>query len=245
MEESFYVNLYSANSKLLYPANHAARYTNQLPKRLHLNDNYEFAITNLHIPATLSTVYDGSYAAWIMVGGKIIERCFINEENYKDLSKMLHQLKTEVGEFYKFEMKEGKVKIQKTGSIAVALRLSSTLAAVLGYKEWSEFEVATRTPEYPPNIYCNVPNEVFVGCDIAKPQINGESYKSIIASACFNADQHPFGTKIQVKFSNLQYIPLNKNEIDGITIYLTDSSGRLLPFSSGTSFCTLHFRKLQ
>ena len=242
MEDSFFVYLYSHHSQTFHTENSSAQFTNILPRRLKFDDSFEVALTNLHVPATLKNVYDGNCKAWIKIGNVLEGRCDIRSGYYDDVTRILQQLNDKFVGNYVFMIQNDKV-TGAPNTDNVFVKLSPALASILGYVTWDDYSNETNISYLKPDSRRGLPNEVYVHCNITKPQIHGESYKNILASSCINTSNVLYGSQLQLKISSLQYVPICVKEFDQIEIHLTDHKDSFLPFTSGRSYCSLHFRK--
>lgn len=242
MEKSFFVNLYSNHSQIFHAENTAANFTNLLPKRLKFEEEYEVALTNLHIPATLQNSFHSNLKAWLKIGITISLRCDIPNNYYHNIVNILVELNEKFKDYYQFIIQDNRVVARPTAE-NISVKLSPSLALVLGFVDWNVFTKDAIVGLLEPDTMRSLPSEVYVHSNISKPQIDGERYKNILSSSCINTKEYLYGSKIQVKISPLQYVALSVSEFDRIEIHLTDHKDRFLPFSSGTSYCSLHFKR--
>lgn len=90
-----------------------------------------------------------------------------------------------------------------------------------------------------------IPDKLFVYCDICEPYITGDVQSPLlrIVPVEVHGSDYVYG-KNQVKhFSALHYIPLRRVTLREIEIDIKDELGQRIPFESGTSSVTLHFRR--
>jgi hypothetical protein len=67
-DESFHVTLESDSSLSYHASNKASSFINKLYKRVELNEDWEVALLELHVPVTLCNFYHNDSAAWSSVG---------------------------------------------------------------------------------------------------------------------------------------------------------------------------------
>jgi hypothetical protein len=87
------------------------------------------------------------------------------------------------------------------------------------------------------------PSHIYVYCDLVEPQIVGDTMAPIIRMVNTDYSKAKFGENITKSFVSLQYVPLMKLNFSTVEMDLRDSAGQLIPFCSGHSSVTLHFRR--
>ncbi|KAF4528492.1 hypothetical protein B566_EDAN016896 [Ephemera danica] len=150
---------------------------------------------------------------------------------YDDVTRILKQLNDKFIGNYVFMMQNDKV-TGAPNTDNVFVKLSPALASILGYVTWDDYSNETNISYLKPDSRRGLPNEVYVHCNITKPQIHGESYKNILSSSCINTSNNLYGSQLQLKISSLQYVPICVKEFDQIEIHLTDHKDSFLPFTS-------------
>lgn len=243
IDETFFVTLMSNSSSFLFPHNSPSTFTNKLPKRFEFNNEMEVALIELHFPFALCNMYNKISRAWLMRGDKIIYRCIIDDDHIGDIRYVLSKLEEDFHENYEFNLIGERVVISNITSELLTLRFTKTLAMQLGFPTGLEFsEKEIRAPSKP-NLNIGLPSHAFVYCDIVNPQIVGDQLSQILRSITIETRNYMHGGQGYITFPHAQYIPLSVNTLDQISINITDSTGKMLPFISGTSSALLHFRK--
>jgi hypothetical protein len=87
------------------------------------------------------------------------------------------------------------------------------------------------------------PSHIYVYCNLVEPQIIGDTLAPIIRMVNTDFQQYSFGENVTKSFASLQYVPLMKLSFSTVKIDLRDNTGNLIPFCSGHSAVTLHFRR--
>ena len=77
-------------------------------------------------------------------------------------------------------------------------------------------------------------------CDLVEPQYVGDSLSPLLRIAKVEGSH---GDLISQSFNNPHYIPIGKRSFDTVEIDIRDDTGRKIPFQSGKSVITLHFRE--
>ncbi|XP_072760081.1 uncharacterized protein [Anoplolepis gracilipes] len=91
----------------------------------------------------------------------------------------------------------------------------------------------------------DIPDKLFVYCDICEPYITGDVQSPLlrIVSVEGHGRDYEYGTNQVEHFSSLHYIPLRRTNFSRIEIDIRDQFGKKITFESGTSTVTLHFRR--
>lgn len=126
-----------------------------------------------------------------------------------------------------------------------ACMLSNQLALQLGY---NPDEIITTVGKYAPHVIntsAGIPDRMLVFCDILEPQIIGDSWGKVFRVVSTNADiNRPyFGQPCSINFNTEQYIPVQSQNFETITIDILDIENRPVSFHYGTLSVKLHFRK--
>ena len=85
-------------------------------------------------------------------------------------------------------------------------------------------------------------HQIFVYTDIITPHAVGDHEVPLLKQ--FSVTSPPeFGSPVDVVPPVTAYYPVNRNPIDSIEIILRDGTGQKIPFTSGRTITTLHFRQ--
>ena len=86
-------------------------------------------------------------------------------------------------------------------------------------------------------------NILYIYSDIVAHRIVSDSYAPLLRAVSVPSETK-FNTRVVIEFSNVQYVALDKTDIDTISIVIRDSLGRVVTFPAGEVVLTLHFKKL-
>ena len=83
-------------------------------------------------------------------------------------------------------------------------------------------------------------SNIYVYCDIVKPQFVGDTYAQLLKSIPV---ERKFGDTIAKTYTNIQYVPVQTKSFEIVKILLRGDTGKPVPFKRGKVVITLHFRK--
>jgi hypothetical protein len=83
---------------------------------------------------------------------------------------------------------------------------------------------------------------LFVYCSLVEDSIVGDSRVPLLRSVPVKGR---YGETIREVFEQAMYMPVRTNNFDQIEISINTEDGQLVPFNSGVSSVTLHFRRVQ
>jgi hypothetical protein len=242
--DSFYITLISNSSKDMNPYNCSSSFCNNFPKRFELFDDFEVALTKITFPLTLKNMYSDRSMAWIKTGNSINKRSVLTEEYNNNIHSILSKLENDFERTFTFSLQDGRVVIKnESADDTECLRLSSTLAAQLGFIHQEEFLCGEHKASHNFDLDAGVPHQLFFYTNIIKPQIYGDKFLQIIQSTVIERKDLFYGSSKEINFSNLQYFPTSVRDFDQIFFNIKDNNGFLAPFVSGVCTVTLHFRR--
>lgn len=256
---SFYVTLPSNSSPNLFPNNQPGHFFVKLPQTIDVTSQYEVGLVEIQFPNTYCNIHEDE--VWIQyyepktgpdesVKDPII--IAITPGMYTSVDSIILALKRKI---LKAEIKAGKMgiltlhhnktlrhsffKLNERGAI---VRISDKLQKILGFPfsevddnrhilkgDFSEIELDTDL------------TNVFVYCDLVAARPVGDVMVPLLRTVPI-LDKRAI-TVFRV-YDKPHYVPLSRFAFDTIEILLTDDLGQKLPFLSGTSIVTLHFRTL-
>lgn len=118
----------------------------------------------------------------------------------------------------------------------------SSIRSILGFS--ARIVGGTKDKYYPGDHIVNIltVNTVFVNCDVINNSYNNGVLAPIIYS--FFPNVAP-GFKIVRNVENPIYLPINKNQINNITVWLTDQNNNPLNFRGETITIRFHLRRIK
>ena len=246
---SFYVTLPSNGSMNVFPDNTVTEYKNKLPRPLHLDGEWEVGLVECTYPYS-----------WFQICNETSEIYTRNtsrgDEGGKWLKATLNPVRvinaTEIGlrRYLPDDLRNANVLLfdghnfnwlvkmkAKTGK---EVRFEGKITQTLGVPDPFVLEDTWTYGRYPWAVQ-NV-HQIFVYTDIISPHAVGDREVPLLKQFCVTG-LPDFGLPVNVTPPVTAYYPVNRNPIDSIEIVLRDGTGKKIPFTSGRTIVTLHFRQ--
>jgi hypothetical protein len=258
MDDSFYITVLSnaTGSKKTYPRNTHAKFTTPLIKSIDLYDNYEVGLKEFQCPISFFMVdneadYYLSADTGIILDGSVLtptNLASIPRGNYDDipqLLKYLNAIPSISGKFkltYDAETRHVSAKIDKPKekNEKMVVNLSPKLRNLLGFEQ--NTPIVSGVAPNPANLYINVPQQLFIFCDIVEPQLLSDGAFPLLRNIGIE-DITKFGNLFVANFDNPDYVPVLKTHFSNIEINIKTDLGSPAPFQFGPSLVKVHFRK--
>jgi len=166
----------------------------------------------------------------------------------KKVSKSIEDIITAINEQakgYKFVVHDNKVSyiIEKGSFFYTDIEINKHCAAILGLTETEQtFDSdgnSVYTGQFAPSFNYGK-TRMFIYSDIAEHQFVGDQMAPLLRIATYDGRNDKITT---IGFTHLHYIPVSKNYIEFIHMYIRSETGETLPFETGTFSATLHFRQ--
>ena len=241
----FYITLPSDSSMNIYPNNTLAHFKTKLVERVHLEGEYEVALTEIIYPNR-----------WINFGdGMIIYRDTPNREKGptwnieigrgylatgEDLVKRLNEIlqsRRVIGAT--FDYNEFTRKVGVSLAHENTLGMNDTLQDFLGFNQSDLYRgghvTSTKTLDLNAGMHL-----LYIYSDIVSHSLVGDT-KVPLLRVCNTSGGE--GGETRVAFTNPQYFQVAHRDFETIKININNELGKPMPFSVGKSVCTLHFRR--
>lgn len=271
--EDFYVTLLSNCCLNLYPDNKTSNFRVILNRPLYL-ENYKVALSEIIFPNNFNNVskYNNIVSFGPVytpindaskqksVGRlKKVAKCEIPTGNYSTIEELVKVINSTVSSRVKWdenmlEITDGKVKITEVFKDKLDNQVNLGVLSELSSEPLVQFEnrLAT-TLGYLPNVNiidaqpswyaldAGIPGEMFIYTDIIDHQIISNTSAPLLKIIpIFNNDDKISRTE----FLNRNYLQVNGNHINNITIECRDAQSNLISFEDGYNLIlTLHFTK--
>ena len=230
----------------VFPENTLTQFRNKLPRPLHLDGEWEVGLVECMYPfswfqispeTSQVSLLHPDIDGWQAVSMQLVksfadEHELVEKKWFKDNQKSIMQI-SGIDD-------NGCVKMKNTMAGGVKLRLEGKICQTLGIPDP---HVLTNRWEYGrhPWMTQNI-SQIFVYTDIITPHPVGDREVPLLKH--FSVTNLPrFGHPIEVVPPHIAYYPVNRNPIDTIDIELRDGTGKKIPFTSGRTIITLHFRQ--
>ena len=142
-----------------------------------------------------------------------------------------------------------RITLQVNPSIVPALKFSSHLNYMLGFKDpeedgrhyWNSlgFDNGLKIAEYPINFNSGA-NSLYVYTDIIQPNIVSNKMARLLRIVNGSGE---YGTYISKAYNKPYYMPVASNSLNSIEIEIKDEMGRNIKFSFGITIALLHFQR--
>ena len=246
MAASFYVTLPSNGSMTVFPDNKITEYKNKLPKPLHLDGEWEVGLVECTYPfswlqiceeTTRVSLLHPSFDDWQAVSILPV-KSFADEHElaekkwFRDNQRGIMQI-SEIDD-------NGRVKMKNLMSGGIQLRFEGKICQTLGVDDPHTLSTEWESGRYAwtkQNI-----NQIFVYTDIIAPYPVGDREVPLLKHFSVN-NSAEFGSHVDVVPPLTAYHPISRNPIDTIEIAFRDGTGRKIPFTTGRTVVTLHFRQ--
>ena len=117
--------------------------------------------------------------------------------------------------------------------------LSLFLSDMLGFQKTGPYEIGEYKSAYPADIMSGLYN-LFVYCNIVQPNLVGNTKVPLLRIVPVEE-----GHIITKSYNNIFYHPLCGEIIHSIQVYVKSDTNKTVPFNTGKSIVTLHFRRRQ
>ena len=243
---SFYVTLMSNSSQTHFPSNSNACFTTRLPKALKVKGLWEVGLCELITPTLWKNVDENHCRLSFNTDGKAWSDFNLSSGYYPDngrflvflnnaFSKVLEVRKNVKHRVFIYNKRDRRVRISTP--INVSIHLYAGMASILGYESDTTIH-GNSTPPHPVDVNHGVHTKL-VYCDIVQPQYVGDAQVPLLRAV----EMEPDGHIDAAIFDRPHYVPLNRDEIERITIQIMDDIGNKIPFMNGHSVVKLHFRQ--
>ena len=127
--------------------------------------------------------------------------------------------------------------------------MSYSLVDLLGFEKYDSVRAYT-TMQYsdkgsyiskdPIDIHAGL-NVMYAYCDVASYSLVGDIRAPLLRVIPTSSGKH--GDMIERIYSEIQYVPVHRNQIESIEVNINNELGQPMPFEFGKVILTLHFRR--
>ena len=257
--DHFFIVLPSDNSNEYFPENTTTCYTTKLPREINLQGKWEVALREMCIPLSFLN-FDKNERVDLYFYNWILDKKQYSSDFHQQFPpKAYVDLKSFVSDLNKFFvtrhiqiiiLPNDFIRIETTCKACDyyhEIRMTETMLRVLGFKQSEEIVLQTEgiiQGDYPADIMNSFPCEAFIYSSVCEPYIVGNIQTPLLRSFPLRYKKGKFGELQNMVFGTPNYIPLLTNSFRTIEIDIRDRFGKNLPFESGVSVATLHFRRI-
>lgn len=213
-----------------------------LGKRLQFpNRNWKVAMHSIIVPNKYETFPGPPEQRTLSVTSLVRARDLVLPQIIKSKKKLLEIL-NDFSNIYSltFELNEkNKIIIKNTAQAPVTLSVSQNLLTVFGNTDFDEIGhksiqiLAQQSYQFtnPINLSALLPNYIFVYCNIIQPTLTGGKFAKILKMITIPNSENDYET---LSFENLEFIPIEFQDISEIKFELRTHSGEKVYFSHPT-----------
>ena len=248
LSEQFFLTLPSNSSFSYYPNNTIAEFTTQLPRTIQLEGEWEVALAEIQYPRTWNNVGERQNRVYVFpAAGKLPQAKSIPEGYYADIKTLIENINQaiasagkEASENIKFSYDglSGRVLIEIKNGAKVSFL--DDLAVIMGFEVPFQraIDKTTKSPrvaDVNAGLY-----SLFIYCNIIEGQLVGDNEVPLLRII---AVEGKHGDMVTKAFQNLQYLSIAQKTFNTIEVNIRTDTGEKVPFQSGKSVVTLHFRR--
>src|SRR5436190_9450583 len=169
--------------------------------------------------------------------------------DYKNIDDLLRTMNrdTELLQYVTFSYDKATQMVEIYQSLNVSqVELCTSLALVLGFDPNETDLLTNRKSIRPADIYAALPSHMYVYCDLAEPQLVGDTVAPLlkVVNIDTTTSRYKYGANKMVHFIDPHYVPLMRTKFESVEIDLRDDTGQRMPFYFGTTCMKLHFRRV-
>jgi hypothetical protein len=242
----FYLTLPSNASSDVFPNNKTTDYRVSLPEGIELEGNWEVGLYSISYPFSWYTVPNVNTASHIFYMEPSTGAWWSYTVQYghyatvNDLVKAINEaLAKNVGNNIKITYNSVTTKTTVEIKPSYGFSPSSLISVMLGFG--GEEVMLKKTTESPYAADVFVISNIYVYCDIVRPQVVGDTSAQLLKTIPVKGK---FGDNIAETFTNIQYVPVQTKSFETVEILLRTDTGDPVPFERGKVVVTLHFKKL-
>ena len=261
MDMNFNLILPSNNSTELYPENKASSFTTKLPEDINLNGRWEVALKEIAFPISWYNVENNSGYVTVdfnsvtnpivlqalnasVFADRLTISIYIEAGYYSSGAQLADEinfrlkasLPRSVGEAITltYSIPAGRFAIDISHGITV--KFSRPLCRMMGLKSsMSSPQMGIRSADLKKGIY-----SLYVYCDVCEETIVGDAKVKLLRIVPIHGKQ---GDYVCHTYDFPIYTSVQTKNFNEIRILIADDAGKVVPFRSGKSIVTLHFRR--
>lgn len=264
--EEFYLVLPSNSSMIFFPDNTISCFTTHLSREIRLTGDWQVGLAEIHIPCTmmhfqskeayyrfeLSEINDNKSGFIYSISPGMyesIEQLAAEINNHANVAE--HQLLQPSKHKKGFYSIYRQCKCDQPHSTVFNDKIKHIFG--LEGKYFQENKSFTTYPNAksilngtrPASLSRAIPDQLYVYTDICEARIVGDTQAALLRIVSLDTIKYKFGANIVRQFAPIHYIPLLQHSFQHVVIDIRDQHGQHMPFTSGTSIITLHFRRRQ
>jgi hypothetical protein len=253
---SFYVTLPSNASPKIFPDNKPSHFFVKLPQTIDVSSHYEVGLVEIQFPNTYSNILEDDI--WVHYYPPPTDEG--NEQSsvkrtlppglYKTIDSIIEELNRMIigmegvlktptlRFFYNGAIKKAGLVLYTKGA---EVRISEKLKTMLGFPKSHATDAIAKLGGLVTEVELDSKEiaVVYVYCDLVASRPVGDVMVPLLRTVPILDRQSISVFRV---YDKPHYVPLSRFSFDTVEILLTNGMGQTLPFTSGTSVVTLHFR---
>ena len=239
----FYMTLPSNSSMTYFPDNTLAEYKVKLPNHVDLSESWEVGLASITYPHTWYTIREENRRFYYYdAGDGVFNSAGLPLGYYTSTSEIVDALNkamtTNGVKGISFQIDSRSQKVTITLKPGQKLSFENSLGILLGY---GGDITLTKTTTAPFVSDINIGHQsLFVYLNIVETQIVGDAQAPLLRIV---PAQGKDGEIVTINYNNPQYVPLATKDFEIVEVFITDDTGKKIPFERGRVVLTLHFRR--
>ena len=237
--KDFYV--YLPSNTLFLSDNKASKYVTKLAKELNLGSRWECCLKEIHYPRSWNTLTGDE-------GNFYVHRLSVNVWEMKSIPTGYYSDGQQIVNALNHSLKSIKASVQlleHSGIVKLLipadleLVFAEPLSSLLGMPHSNQYCRNTFYGTYPINTTRGI-DALYVYSDVIQTKLVGNASVPLLSVVPLRG---AFGEMAYKEYASPVYSPLAKHVFSTVEMYITDSAGREIPFTSGKVTVLLHFRE--
>lgn len=250
MVESFYVVLPSNASLNTFPNNKIHTFKTKIASELPCDKGeWTVGLTEISFPTSWPNLIGGSISLKFRQDSSPLQ-FMLPDGVYRSVDELLKvingilknaDVKDEIV-IYHDAIRNRVLLLVRESQLGFGVSFSKNIANILGLMKSSpEYYTAGKYTELPADINDGM-SSIYLYANICGKRLVGDTMVPLLRVIPTDPSNHTSSVK-WVRFRNIEYVPVNRNNSDIIEINIRRDNGDIVPFESGKVVVTLHFRK--
>lgn len=227
-----------------YPNNSPGHYFTQLPQEIDLTGDYEVGLAEVQFPKKIKNVASGQVWISFQREGSRPRKAYLEGGHFSSvyflvsrLNELIDELQRELLIKFVWQAEMKRVEIISAEENCI-FQLSETLQQMLGLPlsiiEGKAHVIGNREPQH-------ILQSVYIYCDLVSSRPVGDILAPLLRIIPLRNDT--YSDVNHYIFEKPHYIPVSRQTFNTVEMLLTSDSGDEVPFISGVTIVTLHFRR--
>ena len=241
---SFYLTLHSHGDSHIQMQNNVNNFNIHLGKKLNLPGAWEVGLVQILYPMTMPCI-KFPHSVFSVTHGIEHEIFELRSHYYYDNLGLIHDLGTLLSDLdIDVALRGGHLQIQNVKRTNYKFVLHPKLLDILGVESidlGDENDVLKAMNSV--DVNRGLPQQLFVHTDIINYQMVNNGFDNLLRVVPNNVSSYKYGCTQEHSFHQIQYLPVARDVIDSVAVYIKDSAGDDVSFDYGTLTVILHFRR--